>query len=585
MQRKQHLTFLFSLLMLVSLGCGLVTPVPVTQVTPVPSTQVFLTSEPPINMPEPAIQNSSQALDNVARMIYDALAEGQNLNSYIDGVITAFGVPPLGENDLDLVKERYEQGLPLMFLRQVPQMADAFHNGIYVSLDSFIAAANEQGATQQGSNEPLTREYLTQKFGIYTGKSQYEPGQVLPAFVLALAKERAAHFPPNDPDPLWGDGLLDPLQFTLLLYSVSYSGVGHISSEVPVTASIIPPVKEISFTKGLDRVGHGDPVKKWIVEQIRDGVKGEVQEIVEVPLDPMEASQVSVCASLLLYGHKLEVTTTPNQIYHKDGEKPWVTQVNVTLTFQDDYYSDKKASLLERWIIEDLADCKLPRPGPAAGKSLAFSVTGELIEHGEFDMTASKTNGDGYNFATWRTVPETTPKSQRTFHNQRQAVGNIIVRAGGLVPGWGPVELVVNHLRDTGAVGSAQLSVIYYVSSAYKVTGEYDGFTFSSGVICDLEKPFTFKANGPMWESNFETAPNNSVSGTFSVTGALTIGGVTTVSGGTYTISPANDGTYQLTLESPSGTFTTEQGYTGDMPGGSATLTLTPLDTQECDGQ
>lgn len=588
MQRKYRLGFLFSVFILLSLGCELVTPVPSALVTPIPSTQAIPTSEPPtnLNLHDPAVQNSSQALDNVAKMIYDALAARQNLNSYIIGVMAAFDVPPLGEYDIDLVKERYSQGLPLTFLPQVPEMADAFHNDVYVSLDSFITAANNRGATQQGTNEPLTREYLTQKFMDYTGKSQYGPGQVLPAFVLALARERAAHFPLSDPDPLWGDGLLDPLQFTLLLYSFSYSGADRISSEVQTTVSLIPQVQEVSFKKGMDRVamaGGEDPIADYIKGKIKDEITGEVGRIVEIPLDKKDAARVSVCASLLLFGHKMEVTNTPKLIYHKDGdEKPSFTTVEVSLTFQDDYWNNYFT--IDRWMIETLTNCKLPRRGPVADKPLEWSVSDGLIGHGDFDMPRSQTDHYGDALASWKTVPETTPKSQRTFYNQRDAVGAIIVRAGGLVPDWSTLELIVNYLRDTGGVGNAPLTVIYYVSPGYKVTGQYDEFTFS-GVICDLEKPFTFKANGPMWESNFEFTPTNSQSGTFIVRGALTIGGVTTVAEGTYTVSPANDGTYQLTLESPSGTYTTEQGHTGDMPGGTAPVTLTPLDTQECDGQ
>ena len=596
MQRKQCLNFLFIALMLVSAGC--------TSVTPAPGTQVIPSSEPPANMPEPAAQNSSQALDNVAGMIYDAAATGQNLNSYIIGVMTAFDVPPLGENDLDLAKERYSQGLPLMFLPQVPIMADAFLNGSYVSLDSFIAAVNEKGATQQRGNEPLTREYLTQRFGNYTGKSQYEPGQVLPAFVLALARVRADRFPSNDPDPLWGDGLLDPLQFTLLLYGVSYSGSNRTSSQAPVMAVAIPQNLEMSFAKGVYRgalagdlarsamSGGKDLIVDFIKDQVEGEIIGEVQEMVELPLDQQEAAKISVCASLLLFGHKMEVTNTPNLIYHKDGEKPWATQVNVTLTFQDDYYKSTEVSMLARWMIEDFTDCKLPPPGPVTGKPLWFSVSAGLIGHGDFDMgneggldkPSLQTDSHGKAFASWKTVPETSPKSQRTFYNQRDAVGAIIVRAGGLVSDFSTLELIVNHLRDTGGVGNAPLTVIYYVSPGYKVTGQYDGFTFS-GVICDLEKPFKMKAVGPMWESNFEFTPANSMSGTFTVTGAFSAGGITTTAEGTYTVSPANDGTYQLILESPSGTYNTEWGSTGDMPGGSAPVTLTPLDTKECAGK
>jgi hypothetical protein len=112
--------------------------------------------------------------------------------------MTAFGVPPLGEGDVTLAGTRVKQGLPLMFLPQVAEMADAFNDGGFVSLDSFIAAANNRGAKQQGTNNPLTRDYLTLKFAAYVDKANYEPKQVLPAFVLALGRESQALSTPKD---------------------------------------------------------------------------------------------------------------------------------------------------------------------------------------------------------------------------------------------------------------------------------------------------------------------------------------------------------------------------------------------------
>ena len=222
MPKNRRVTILSSLLMLASLGCGVGKGLSSTQA--------------PITLPPPAAANSAEALANVARITYDALAAGQDLKPYITGVMTAFGVPPLGEEDATLAVERYGKGLPLMFVPQVADMAEAFNDGGFVSLDSFIAAANDQGATQQGSDKPLTREYLAEKFGGYAGMSQYEPGQVLPAFVLALGKERASRSVPTNPEPLWGDDWLDPLQLTLLLYSVSLMSV-----TVPAKLNSPPP--------------------------------------------------------------------------------------------------------------------------------------------------------------------------------------------------------------------------------------------------------------------------------------------------------------------------------------------------------
>jgi len=481
-------------LAVVAVACGGPAVLPAPSETPAstPSAQPTPTPAPSPTLPDPAPTNSAQAVENVATIIYDALAAGENLNPYINGVMTAFGVPPLGEADVTLAGTRYNQGLPLMFIPQVAELADAFNDGGFVSLDSFITAANNQGAKQRGTNNPLTREYLTQKFADYAGKAQYEPHQVLPAFVLALGKERAARFPPKNTDSLWGDGLLDPLQLTLLLYSFSYSGDGIVSFQAPLTSGVVHQGMNASFVNGPSRAplivsvagkDPKDPIGDFIKDQIQGQVEGAVQGFVEVPLDKAEAAQVSVCASLLLYGHKMKVTTTPNLIYHNDGSKPWSTRVDVALSFQDDYWDNYLP--IDRWMLENLGNCKLPRRGPAEGKPLKWSVSDGLSDHGNFSITASQTNDDGKATANWQTVRETTPEDQRTFNNQRDAVGAVIVRAGSLVPGWSGLEYIVGLLKDTGNTGDSPLTVIYYISQGWIYDYRVGGLVVGDGKKCD----------------------------------------------------------------------------------------------------
>jgi len=426
------------------------------------SQQWGMSGDKPVNRPvhlwsatPTAAQNSAQALEEIAVGIYDALAAGQDLKPYIDGVMTAFGVPPLGEADVAEVDARFSQGLPLMFIPQVAEMADAFNDGGYISLDSFIASANEQGAKQKGTTDPLTRDYLSGKFAAYAGKTQYASGEVLPAFVLALGKERAKRFPPAIPDPLWGDALLDPVQLTLMLYAVSYSSAAPLPAQAPL-------VSAAAYRSGELLAAPFNP-KEWVKDQIRDQVTGVVQDVIEVPLSTEDAAQVSVCASLLLYGHKVTVTATPGLIWHHqtDGTKPWSTVVSALLTFQDDYWDNYLP--IDRWMLDTLGNCTLPRRGPVEGKPIEWSVSSGLTAHGNYNITPAATDVDGKGVANWQAVLETTPLSRRTFDNQRDAVGAAIVRAGSLVPGWSTLERIVGLLKDTGNTGDSPITVIYYV--------------------------------------------------------------------------------------------------------------------------
>ncbi len=448
-----------------------------------------------------APKNSAQAMEQIARRIYDVSFAHEDLEPYLNGVMTAFGIPPLATDDVAQAESRYKRGLPLIFRPQLAQMADAFYNGDLYSLDSFIAAANERGVRQRGTNLPLTHEYLTLKFASYAEKNQYQVGQALPAFVLALGKERARRSPSAKLDPLWGDELLDPLQTMLLIYSVSYAG----AKPVPPTASgTLQPGRTAGFLRlsplrspvDVPSLGADNPLLDWIMDQLGGEVTGEIQEQIEIPIDEQDAAQVSLCASLLLYGYKTEVKTEPNQIYHNDGSRPAVTRVSVTVRFQDDYYSQTKP--IDRWLIKTLGNCELPVQGLARGVDLDWSVSDGLLKHGSYDYAQPQTDLNGTAWASWRTVPETTPKELRSFYTQRDAVGAAIVRVSGLIPGWGSLEKIVNLLRDTGAVGQSTLTVMYYEIPAYRVNSVFGLYSKVPvmGDICALDKPFTLKVDG-----------------------------------------------------------------------------------------
>ncbi len=81
---------------------------------------------------------------------------------------------------------------------------------------------------------------------------------------------------------------------------------------------------------------------------------------------------------------------------------------------------------------------------------------------------------------------------------------------------------------------------------SYKVTGQ-EGINVYSGMIYDLENPFTIKANTQYWEMDFELTPTSSQAGTFTMTGTHYEAGPYDGEG-TYTIGPMNAGTCQLSL-------------------------------------
>jgi hypothetical protein len=410
---------------------------------------------------ETPIDNSAETVAKVAQGIYDAQAAGEDLGPYISEVMASFGVPTLDNADTKsggVADQRLEKGLPLLTSTLVAGMADAYADGSLVSVDDFVAGLIEQGAVLRFpysmTGEPLSKEMLGVTLTPYAmaDVDQYEPGQVLPALVVALGKERAERRGIEAPDPVWADGNLDPLQFVLMLYTIMAPAPSDAAGSQGSLRTIRVPVQGL-----LGGLGG------FVADQIRDQITSEVQTVVEVPLDQKEAAQVSVCASLLLYGHKVTMTNQPKLLWHRRAGVDSVTTVDALLEFQDDYYDNYLA--IDHWVLEKLANCTLPRRGPIGGKPVAWSVSSGLEGHGDYDITASETDDDGKAVASWRTVPEDSAQCYWTFPNQRDAVGATIAKVSNLVPGWGTLERIVGFLRDTGNAGDAPLTVLYYVES------------------------------------------------------------------------------------------------------------------------
>lgn len=180
-----------------------------------------------------------------------------------------------------------------------------------------------------------------------------------------------------------------------------------------------------------------------------------------MPIDKKDAAKVSVCGSLILYGHKVTITNTPDLLWHAP-RTPNVTQASLLLTFEDDYHNNWARQWLGG-VVTDLTGCKFPRMGPIPDKEVKWSVTRSLKQHGSFDITASKTNDDGEAMATWRTVKDDIPKSCEVFEKQRDAVGAIEATVSGVLPGWSTVEAIVTFLNpETGTQGHDPLTVLYY---------------------------------------------------------------------------------------------------------------------------
>lgn len=126
--------------------------------------------------------------------------------------------------------------------------------------------------------------------------------------------------------------------------------------------------------------------------------------------------------------------------------------------------------------------------------------------------------------------------------------------------------------RD-GVTGSF-ISLITIVEGGYSATGQTADMHYS-GVICDLEKPFT--VNGSLINYKFNFNPTSATAGTATISAS----GMSVVAegGGTYTIEGANTDRPRIALVANTTGYTAVGARSG---GGTVYIDLVPLGTCEC---
>jgi len=119
-------------------------------------------------------------------------------------------------------------------------------------------------------------------------------------------------------------------------------------------------------------------------------------------------------------------------------------------------------------------------------------------------------------------------------------------------------------------------SEITILDRGYRATGS-DGPVVYSGVICSLEKPFTVTGTHPIFIFPFKFEPSSATAGTASYkTGSS---GISASGSGSYTIVGLDTDTPRILLQSHS---TATSPVITTSAGGTATINLAPLKTDEC---
>lgn len=417
------------------------------------------------------------ALESIAKLIYDDIAttEGEpdgdeaphidHLPSHIAGALEGLGFAFLDEDELseddfaEQAEALLDEGVPFTTTTSVYQLARAYDGGMLVDAVGYFDGLEEQGVTTLLGDELPVHDWVSSQvyaLGVTAASEPdvpLDPKNISAVFLWTLGQERARRF--EGLDPMWGDGQLDPLQFTLLNYTI-FSTPG--AQERSLQHGFVPDFKPAALGK-IVKGKVKDFIKDQIKDQAKDQLTDTLQDLLEVPLDPLEGAQVSVCASLLLYGHKVYLENDPTEIWHKNSGSPNATTAHLLLNFEDDYSNNTKGQ-----VAAFLSECELPPKGFVPGKPIKeWSVAGGISGHGDYTEMDTVTDELGTARATWETIEDNIKPSCRADDVMNHIVDGVTqAKVSGLLPGWSTLEAIVTTLRpDTGAEGYASLAVHY----------------------------------------------------------------------------------------------------------------------------
>ena len=125
-------------------------------------------------------------------------------------------------------------------------------------------------------------------------------------------------------------------------------------------------------------------------------------------------------------------------------------------------------------------------------------------------------------------------------------------------------------------MGEYYFNLTDWKTNGYRATGQ-DGEVVYSGVICDLEKPFEVTGKHPLFTFPFRFVPSSATAGTASYQASWAV--INTTGGGPYTIEGADTERPRILWKSQS---TASIPVVTTSGGGTATINLVPLDTNEC---
>jgi len=415
----------------------------------------------------------------VASGLYDQIQLQQPLDpAEVSLFFSVFGIATLESTNDTAYLAAVAAQQPFMFDFQVQAIARKLLQGWYVSWDSFIAQMADFGAVDH-SGQPLSRSYLTAQLAPLLAKDPYEYRELLPALVLALGQERASRFPGGNADPVLGDDLMDPLQFSLMAYSGAVGslkpgpGLAPKRSPAPIHRPLGNPIPTLlGWTPGLVRFFGIGALLGWLGNQIG------------FPLGGMPSYQAVVCTSIILYSYDVQVTPDPQEVWQKSDppNNPYQSQITAAVNWNFRQNTDSLPSQIALWI----AGCDFPQNGAQNNVPIEWEITDELPQHGSLTQSDTVTWNGGQAKATYTAIDEPVPPVFQAMTSPKAAIGYVKLRVLNVLPKWPALETILRPLNPNAAAGDASMTVFYYKWPQLTLDFDSDLGASQAGIDCHI---------------------------------------------------------------------------------------------------
>ncbi|RMD82830.1 MAG: hypothetical protein D6815_08205 [Candidatus Dadabacteria bacterium] len=461
---------------------------------------------------------------SVAAAIYDRVAAGQPLSAAeVAQIFESFSIPAVASSDGATFEGQLTAGKPPLLDFQAAAIGRAMAMQTLMPVDSFLAGVSAAGAAHASNGAPLTAASLGAALLPIALAQSYSADQVLPALVIALGRERAARA--GGSDPVWGDGMLDPLQVALLLYEIEYSafspaaglqGTQHASAAPGGLATGVPartrgalpgpekpeaapaagkrarataePNAQLAAGAGTTsrssrpksavrwveaahwastaegperRFGSALPTLSPLIPKI---VRGQIGAKIGKLIDFPIGWTSSIGASICasIVLYSYQMTLDVTPDLITHRRPGENSPYRSTATAHLEFDFQQDLNSLPKQIALFIGNCNLPPKGPAR-KPVEWRIDGKLPEHGSLVQKDTSTNALGDATATYEAVDELLPKELRAYFLLDSVTGNVWVKATDLMPAWQTFELVVRPLvRGNGGEAVHILQVQFY---------------------------------------------------------------------------------------------------------------------------